>query len=422
METPRLIVDVLNGEFSEIEAISGPISLHIHEYNGKKYYFFGDQHDSITKYNCFKQQDVVCDNLSEDLSNITITDNNCTDLPTLLNNWFTYNNNQGIKTDFYMEVGFVEKDLNFNQVIQESTIDVIYNFMNNCFKRDKLNCQFQPNVHLHYADIRRVSDENPYIANPFTFYDIRQYIDNYQYVDVDDSIVILNQIIAIIQIIIINSDILMNAILETNNYEDIVNNLLKFKRYLNDDFSNLYHDKISNMLKITAVRDGKRMHRAAAELWRLAKQDKQMATLIKDYVYQEHLKSFSENKRIYERLVKILKSQNLKRDYSLNKLKGEINSIVNLFYGLFSGESSVIMDAYLLARMFLQTDSKEIIVYAGADHGRTYSDFFEFKLQSDKKLSIDNYLDDRCIISVDLPKYLEANKYRKYYVKKRLGF
>jgi len=81
--------------------------------------------------------------------------------------------------------------------------------------------------------------------------------------------------------------------------------------------------------------------------------------------------------------------------------------------------SSLSMDAYLLARMFLQTESSEIIAYAGSNHIQHYSQFFEDYLGVKRLAGVDPEFDNRCLDVIDLPKYLDANKYRKYVVNKK---
>lgn len=97
-----------------ITTISGPVSLYIYKYDNKKYYFFGDQHYNNT--NICEENGIVCDHYDFKLENVIIEGPYCTDLGALFHNWFTFNNDYGIKTDFYAETPFtkdIERDKHF---------------------------------------------------------------------------------------------------------------------------------------------------------------------------------------------------------------------------------------------------------------------------------------------------------------------
>ena len=63
--------------------------------------------------------------------------------------------------------------------------------------------------------------------------------------------------------------------------------------------------------------------------------------------------------------------------------------------------------------MFTQ-DSQEKIVYAGFDHVEHYVEFFEDYLHMNNKIAIVPTLDNRCVYSNLLSKYIDIDKYIQY--------
>ena len=197
------------------------------------------------------------------------------------------------------------------------------------------------------------------------------------------------------------------------------------KKYANlsksfsSDLASIYLKKITNMSKISVVRNGVRMHRAAAELLRLKEESPYMAALIEEFIYEKADQYVAEVKLLYDEVLDFFESQYY--EYGIYEKSVSLMESLQAIVSALVPLSALSMDAYLLSRMFLQTESTEIIAYAGSNHIKHYSEFFEDYLAVKRLVGIEPEFDNRCMNVVDLPKYLDANKYRKYVVNKKYG-
>ncbi len=178
-----------------INTISGVSSLFIYEYNDKKYYLFGDYHG--TRKGSCHEQGLQCDAFNYNFTATTNANTNCTTLGALFYNWFKYNNTHHIKTDFYLEEYYTKEnervdDLEYTNIIKnrstkntrqgspfkdKSWMQLLPYIMSPCFIRDKLNCPFYPNVHLHYIDVRSILTSKGLVnISPFSIEKILIYI------------------------------------------------------------------------------------------------------------------------------------------------------------------------------------------------------------------------------------------------------
>ena len=118
--------------------ISGPISYYILNYKNVKIYLFGDIHTTPYINSCNQYySDVPCDSIDYDYSGFLIKHKNCWSIGALLGEWFQYNNDYNISTDFFIESSF-------------SKSPTRYNIMNN-----EINRRRQNNLNnLNYSDER----------------------------------------------------------------------------------------------------------------------------------------------------------------------------------------------------------------------------------------------------------------------------
>src|SRR6185437_13608567 len=83
-------------------------SLYIYEWHGKRYFFFGDMHGYRLNGGCQEQHHIECDDYQDNFKTIQYHGTECTSIGALLHNWFVYNNDHNIDTDFYLEEFFTK--------------------------------------------------------------------------------------------------------------------------------------------------------------------------------------------------------------------------------------------------------------------------------------------------------------------------
>jgi len=93
-----------------IKYITDITSLYIYEIGEKKYFFFGDQHKSKSEGGCQEKLNLKCDDYNENFTDGKYYGSSCTSIGILLHNWFTFNKDYFINTDFYLELGFTNDD------------------------------------------------------------------------------------------------------------------------------------------------------------------------------------------------------------------------------------------------------------------------------------------------------------------------
>ena len=420
--------------WANIVSLTDVNSLYIYEISNKKFFFFGDQHGSKSAGGCIGQ----CDDFNYNFTAGQYYGTSCTSIGILLHNWFTYNNHHNIKTDFYLELGFTKeqdraaskkyidiiKDLreqNGHQFDNISWGQLISYVMAQCFIRTKTACPYYPNVHGHYIDIRQLDTSIISIyTDPFLLYDIYEYLINNIPQTINDLINLKNDFIVILSIIIDDYKEILDGVLQSDSFDDFIEKYTDMSTLFSKEIGTLYINKFANMTKISVIRNGKRMHRVAAELLKLRQQTPYIARLIEEFIYIKAKEYITEIKPYFDNDVNILNTLD-KFAYLDNPPKGFLIEGGLAFLKIFQKYvymlvplSALSMDTYLLARMFLETQSTEIIVYAGSNHIEHYAQFFEEYLRIFNKIAVPSITDNRCLYIPDLPKYLPANMYREY--------
>jgi hypothetical protein len=422
-----------------IEYITDVNSLYIYEIGEKKYFFFGDQHHSKSEGGCEEKLNIKCDDYNKNFTDGKYYGSSCTSIGILLHNWFTYNNDYYINTDFYLELGFTNEDerKDLKETISEikklrhnkkyettinieniSWLELISSVMSDCFVKSKKNCPYYPNVHSHYSDVRMLENKNDVIhADPFLLFDLMEFIQN-NFPRTDKKLLALKDELSIIMsIITYDYRKLINGMLSPDDFDKFIEEYSNLSKSFSSDLAGFYLKKIMNMKKISVIRDGVRMHKVAAELSRLRKETPYISFLIEELIYDKANLYIETVQELYDKVLDAFEYDIYEYNiYEKSMLIMEaFQSIVSALVPL----SALSMDAYLLARMFLQTESSEIITYAGSKHIEHYSDFFENYMGIKRLAGVDSEFDNRCLNIVDLPKHLDANKYRKYVVNKK---
>lgn len=384
-----------------VDKISGVDSFSIFNYNNKMYYMFGDIHGKLNK-NCDVHNN--CDYFDYKFEKVKIYNTNCTTITPLLYMWFLYNNDYHIKTDFYFESTFTKSDehgkTNYTALIDNmkkerekegkvetlttiapvnvSWLELSISLFLSCLVKDKTKCMFYPNIHFHYIDIRRFKWDN---VSPFDVSFLLDYIDPYKI-----NLTQLEDIHLIIDSIKDNYRLILAGIVG-EEYDEMID-FLKSIPIQDYEIKQYYLFLIDNYNVMTVMREGKKIHRVAAEVRRLKK----------------------ENNYIYNHLINYI------NDYKINFVKYNTKSIIKYieyYDNLFLTISSFTFDVYLLARMFIQQDSEQIITYTGVYHHINCSKFFQHYLHI-KPIFEAFY--EPCIEFKRLPYYLNVNEYRHHYL------
>lgn len=411
----------------EVTQIAGIDSMSIFNYNNKIYYFFGDIHNQKNSSCDFKNN---CDYFNYTFDKVHTYNTSCTTIGPLLFMWFLYNNDKNIRTDFYIEAPFTKNNTKnvtyFEEIVEErkkqekvNTLTTIfpvsniswlqlmyYLFMSlSCLSKNKQECLFYPNIHIHYSDIRIVDDK---YNSPFYLDFLYSYIKDYIHLDLNQ---LKEDVVTIIRLILEDYKILFNSLFTT----DYNLNLLKNNSIVTPKLKTIFNNYIDDIDSLTVSRNNIKIHRIAAELQKLKNVNttiyNKLIEYINDYNYQ--FKDIS-NQLFY--------------NYDLqnnNKKLKLLNDYLDYYYLDLSNMRVLMMDVYLLARMFTQQESTEIVSYVGQYHHVNYVYFFTHYLKANliyksfdllPGLKSSKYLNSTgCVTFNNLPTYLPISKYRYYY-------
>ena len=328
----------------------GASSFYMFTMGDKNYTLIGDQHNIKG----------VCTNVDA----ISIDD--------LLRNWLTYNNVNGIITDFYIEEKFTRENVRMQKRQQRDDkgahnwLETVIFDMEPCLIRDKSNCTLLPNVHSHYVDIRYL-DEYGLILDPFNIDLIHRYLEKHSNNDIND----------------IKHDILLIFTIYMNHYIALLNMMIKpllknifmyFKKNYYNTFKvpairNIFFNQLHDIVdKVSVVRNNVVMHKAASQLLKLSPQD---ADKVSKFIYTKANTYMGHFKQHYH--------EQLKNTEFLMQYDPSIKPLllfVDGMKGYLEYMVSLSMDAYTLGRILSQPLSSEIIVYAGYAHIEHYKEFF----------------------------------------------
>lgn len=435
--------------------ISGPISWYYFKIGNTKFHFFGDQHYSKA-HNC-QSQGIPCSK----------KDTKCTDFPNLLQKLFQRSVDKKEYVDFYLETPFKikgEKTDPIDQLIMEyqethdpkikkaiekiGYIESVYLKFNPCFQVEKVLCPYAPYVRFHYVDLRQTVQAD---------FEGQITLNNYLYLEKIDAIIqemnmYFNAILALgsdnqkakklksqitDSVDFVNS--LVNKILltgrtlygESFNYnkelframisstdypsdiERILNHLLEGINPQSKDYQDFEKLKLA-MIRASTSKEGKFMHRGAAQLYALRKdgiffRGTNIADLIVDFVTAEFnsfnmVDIYNIWKRFYNDVYLPFTKITFFEQYESvhHKLITFVKNYDSETLAHLIHVDSLVLDVYLLARMFRKFNpehkaSETIITFTGAAHTDRYVKFFT------------QYLDEKPIDFIKSP-VAEANR------------
>ncbi len=271
-------------------------------------------------------------------------------------------------TDVFIEYPFTKlnerKVTNINNVSYLQQLPLIYK---TCFVYDKTKCPFYPIIRFHYADTRYYEDEqSKWIVDPFNL-DYLSYI--LPTLNKDELISTTSNIIKMIHFIVKNYLKFFNLLLQPHYH----NPFMKIK-VCEKQPCQRYFNIFKHIDNTTVIRNGQKMTRIAAELTKLQERNGPLANAIYRFIYQKAgdlMATININSTI-----EILNSINYMKDsLPLPMLINIVQKTVDEVNTLFLPIGALIMDAYLLARMFLYDN--DVIIYAGEYHIDTYIEFIK---------------------------------------------
>ena len=371
----------------DITTISGIVSCYIFSHSGKMYYLFGDKHYT-RRGNC-KELGYQCDYFNNTFTKTYTYGTQCTNIGPLLHNWFTYNNDHSIATDFYIELSYTKENERvthkyYNDIIEnrktpfyyeeiapfqdKSWLQLTHYIMKPCFIREKTQCPYYPNVHVHYTDVRILEQEGEIFVNPFDITDFH----HMEYV----------------KLLILHYKIILGYLLDIDGYNRFLDKIHLIPEEIKDD---LVHN--ISLFTVTREINGNNitMYKTAWELHRLEQSYPMIAEKLRVYIQ-------TEAEQIIQKVYNTLKTQKMNYD---------------LYNDLLLDMQSLSMDVYTLSRVFIQNQSDEIIIYAGAYHIQFYVPFLQ-QCGFDLLTSVPYKKGQNCITMDNLPLYLDGNKYRQY--------
>ncbi len=423
--------------------VSGANSLYVYRYNNKLYFFFGDEHFSMEN-GCEQQYNIKCDVFDYGYENSVLYDTNCWTIGSLLDEWFTYNNYYGVKTDFYIETTFVKGTARIMSDVPATIIgrkqkedykfrppeltgdwmNSITHYFGSCLIKEKKYCKYGPNVRFHYTDIRAYEikpNYGPMQREITNFYlpiysgpnslslSILKQIHNTNpnrsayFEDVINNI----QSIFILYNVLLDYTLITKLCFSTDNISDILNTIQLPK--LSQSISKIYTETKLNIIKHSVMRNGILMTKTAAEFNRLSLSNQYIANKLVLYIHEllerELIEARKLNAELYEKFVIVL-----------NRTDDILDDIINInedLRGVTVAISSIIMEVYTLSRMFIQQDSQQIITYAGYYHIIYQTGFFKY-LGADVVIEHPVSSNSRCISS-NLGHLLNINDFRNIY-------
>jgi hypothetical protein len=421
----------------DMHYLSGPVSFSSYSFNGRTFNFLGDHHYSKSG-TCDELYPTIC-------SKKTTSSGQCFDLLDLLKNTFQNAKQQDKHIDFYLELPFRSKlgGENMTELIMKMSslsahehggyiIDLNYIFKE-CFTPDKKGCPYSPNVRFHYSDIRQLKSAQTDIISIGIYMATTRLIQCFKYFatvlqirsmskfDSSLNLTVPTPIDNYIQL----THILMNKLYNKGqtlrgDKEDISKDIFK-AHFDSDDFPTKLHTildgllapnrayigshddilMVTDMLKgFYSTRGGKKMHKVRAQLMALENDGHgDMATRIYEYLMNRYdnidrTKMYIQWMRfynVYENLKKPVSG--LKDDPYLTEamtLLDNADQYLEETVRLVETDS-LLMDAYILARMFRTYNDKThrvsdtVIIYAGDAHIATYEDFFQSVLGAQER-------------------------------------
>jgi hypothetical protein len=379
--------------------IKGLKNFYHYEYNHVNYYFLGDVHLKLPDP-CPQHQD--CDHMVNNFTELLKYNQHCSNVTALIYQWLTFNFDNQITTNFYIEYP-IKTDTLKHQYSEDNNGSTSYS--NKGFMVDTMimlkdclhsKCIYNPIVKIHRVDPRQtVLNGVNYISSPFLLDDFENMfitVRNMMYKKLEDKNqpidnlldmihVRLNEFVKLIYFLIKESNDLLEASLGNINFSAYIGTLVRKLPSLLPGDSLIRKKILTNITKMLTMIKNNHEYIIASQLLTLSETLKsQIVTYAlrknKQYVSQLLSPNLDENYEYNEysmlKDLEILKNWNKQLD-TYDQVLDSISSIVAKMVLL----SSIYMDTYTLGRMF-KYENDEVIIYAGKSHIDYYAGFFDY--------------------------------------------
>jgi hypothetical protein len=404
-----------------LKQISGPVSwteflFEDDKGNQKMIHLFGDFHD---KLHLCPSTDHCAENKSDE------KEKDCYTIIFFLEQLFDEIKSKNQTADFFLEVSYhLDQKEYIEENNQNSLLEDIYQKFKPCFQKDKSKCSYNPNVRMHYTDLRIAFQDKQTLKNlekssygllgPYLWNQISQWIQSIAGFLNEDNTISLEQINR--KTILLT--ILFNPVLqrypkiieimlasdsgkqELQNYLQPVKDLLsQFEKNLNSKDKKLLEQTLDQLSQLFKTENQSILKRQIDQLNQ--DQVKINGQTISFYLIQyamellgevqgqnipqiqniwKNLKQlFGEWSDAIENFSKIRTKENLQILNQVNiNLLGYYQQIEDELQTLILYLDFFVLDLYILARMFRtfgRQPSILSITYAGQDHIRVQSDF-----------------------------------------------
>lgn len=353
--------------------LSGPINSVVIDYEGRRYTFFSDKHNSTfgscpgnckdydgtkersgtSRTNGMKWSDVKGTNLDKG--------GDCHTILYFLNKKFE----EGV--DFFLEASFVLKDAPLPSFDPENPdyIDKILHVFHDSFLRKKTN--LYPRSLLHYVDIRDVF-EGTYTksgtremvsANPFSGSVVVKEYRNC--VEVSDYERITEEGLSLVKFVLENALEYFTSYLKDGEFPVPRDIGLVFDKY---------RKRLERTKLLNSSFQGRQTSRVGKQLLKLPKETRKKVYDWALEAFERELEQSKQNFSVWQQKYESLRSTT--EDAFISEFETVRMYPITCLVAL----SSVIMDVYTLSRSLYHQRSKETIYYCGAAHTENYLNFF----------------------------------------------
>lgn len=380
--------------------ISGPVRISILKYKDINFYIFGDSHGSATIGDCESQN----------------IDNYWT-IGKLLEEWFLYNYNNRIQTDFYLEIPFLKYNTHDKNIgTSKGWIGILSRLSQPCFSKDKTICKYYPYVRFHYANIRRVDDTGDIniFRTKIPIEKLLSFISNVLDYNTDlnnlnNSLrTMLYDLVMLSRLLYENLEEIFANVYMGNTDLSLVINSYRFTEYIRPDglIGNIYNKTLNDILDKLSVNNANTdyitLHRTANEFYRLSKNYPEIAYKLKLFI-GDALSFFKQRyvdvweQLIEEMITGFTSIVYVDKEHTLMKYSKILHDKALRINRIFVTLGTLDVDTYVISRMFLQADTKQVFAYLGSNHAYNYMFFISNYLNAEVLYSNSYSKNNRCI-------------------------